>query len=88
MQEKKFNISPYHLASRIRQEQGPGNATETATGNGKGKYNKGYAGYYNYYNIGATGGSTSAIIKNALEKAKKRKMDRPRKRQLLVVQSL
>ena len=76
---KKFNISPYHLASRIRQEQGPGNATETATGNGKGKYNKGYAGYYNYYNIGATGGTTATIIKNALEKAKKENWTDPEK---------
>lgn len=76
---KKFNISPYHLASRIRQEQGPGNATETATGNGKGKYNKGYAGYYNYYNIGATGRTTATIIKNALEKAKKENWTDPEK---------
>lgn len=76
---KKYNISPYHLASRIRQEQGTGNASETATGNGKGSYNKGYTGYYNYYNIGATGGSTSDIIKNALEKAKKEGWTDPEK---------
>lgn len=76
---KKYNVSPYHLASRIRQEQGTGNASETATGNGNGTYNKGYTGYYNYYNIGATGGNTAAIIKNALEKAKKEGWTDPEK---------
>lgn len=76
---EEFNVSPYHLASRIRQEQGAGNATETATGDGKGTYNKGYAGYYNYYNIGATGSSTANIIKNALEKAKKEGWTDPEK---------
>lgn len=76
---KKYNVSPYHLASRIRQEQGPGNASETATGTGNGSYNKGYRGYYNYYNIGATGESTLAIITNALEKAKKEGWTDPEK---------
>ena len=76
---KKYNVSPYHLASRIRQEQGTGNASETATGDGNGTYNKGYTGYYNYYNIGATGGNTAAIIKNALEKAKKEGWTDPEK---------
>lgn len=76
---KQLDISPYHLASRIRQEQGTGNASETATGNGKGTYNKGYTGYYNYYNICATGGTKADIIKNALQKAKDEKWTDPEK---------
>ena len=68
-------ISPYHLASRIRQEQGPGeNASATATG----KYT-GYKGYYNFLNVNASGSGSSTIIKNALEYAKKQKWDNPEK---------
>ena len=68
-------ISPYHLASRIRQEQGPGkNASATATG----KYS-GYNGYYNFLNVNASGSGSSTIIKNALEYAKKQKWDNPEK---------
>lgn len=72
---KANNISPYHLASRIRQEQGPGNnASSTATG----KYS-GYVGYYNFFNIGATGSGNSTIIKNALAYAKKKGWTDPQK---------
>ena len=62
---KAAGISPYHLASRIRQEQGPGKASATATGT-----NSSYKGYYNYLNVGATGSGNSAIIANALKYAK------------------
>ena len=59
---KKAGISPYHLASRIRQEQGTGSqASPSATGN-----YSGYIGYYNFFNVGATGSGSSSIIKNAL----------------------
>ena len=72
---KEAGISPYHLASRIRQEQGPGkNASATATG----KYS-GYTGYYNFLNVNASGNGSSTIIKNALEYAKKQKWDNPEK---------
>ena len=63
---KANNISPYHIASRIRTEQGPGkNPSSTATG----KYS-GYVGYYNFYNINASGGTGKEIIQNALKYAK------------------
>ena len=62
---KAAGISPYHLASRIRQEQGPGKASATATGT-----NSSYKGYYNYLNVGATGSGNSVIIANALKYAK------------------
>lgn len=72
---KANNISPYHLASRIRQEQGPGNnASSTATG----KYT-GYIGYYNFFNIDATGSGSSAIIKKALSYAKEHGWTDPEK---------
>ena len=72
---KDNNISPYHLASRIRQEQGPGkNASSTATG----KYT-GYVGYYNFFNINASGSGSSTIIKNALTYAKNKGWTDPEK---------
>ena len=62
------NISPYHLASRIVQEQG---SNSTASSTGKGTY-RGYIGYYNFYNINATGSGNAAVISNALRYAKRK----------------
>ena len=70
---EKAGISPYHLASRIRHEQGTGDsASATATGT----YGD-YIGYYNFLNVNASGNGSSTIIKNALEYAKKQKWDTP-----------
>ena len=72
---KDAGISPYHLASRIRQEQGPGtNASATATG----KYTD-YNGYYNFLNVNASGSGSATIIKNALEYAKNQGWTDPEK---------
>lgn len=60
------NISPYHLAARIRQEQGVGNS---ASATASGTYS-GYTGYYNFCNIGATGSGQAQVIANALNRAK------------------
>ena len=70
---KKFNISPYHLAARIRQEQGNGGSglisgRYTYTNPDTGAVTE-YVGYYNYFNIAASGNSTAAIIRNGLERA-------------------
>lgn len=64
---KEARISPYHLASRIRQEQGAGVA---ASSTASGTYT-GYVGYYNFLNIGATGGGgdKQLTIVNGLKKA-------------------
>lgn len=72
---EEAGISPYHLASRIRQEQGTGSkASATATG----EYS-GYKGYYNFLNVNASGNGDSTIIKNALEYAKKQGWNDPEK---------
>ena len=63
---KEAGISPYHLASRIRQEQGSGSTPgSTATGT----YG-GYVGYYNFLNIKASGSTNSEVIVNGLKHAK------------------
>ncbi len=53
----KYGVSPYHLASRIKQETGCDIQNNTSI---KGTV-AGYVGLYNYYNIGATGGSDPAV---------------------------
>ena len=63
---KEAGISPYHLASRIRQEQGAGSTPgSTATGT----YG-GYVGYYNFLNIKASGATDAEVIANGLQHAK------------------
>ncbi len=58
-------VSPYHLASRIRQEVG-----STRSGLVQGTYPSypQFNGFYNYYNIGASG-SQDLIIYNGLSRA-------------------
>lgn len=71
---KAHNVSPYHLAARVRQEQGGGGSslisgsytyTDPET-----KKKTVYTGYYNYFNIAASGDTETEIIKNGLERAK------------------
>ncbi len=51
---KKYNISPIHLASRVKQEGGTNENYEAVSGKSTAKYNnESLSGYYNYYNIGA-----------------------------------
>lgn len=59
-------VSPYHLASRIKQEVGPFLSHNSISGTVSG-----YEGLYNFYNIGATS-STEPLgaIKNGLRYAK------------------
>lgn len=71
---KEAGISPYHLASRVKQEQGSGN-NGLVNGNytytdGNGNTCTDLVGYYNYFNIGATGSGDATIIKNGLTYAK------------------
>lgn len=69
---KDADVSPYHLAARMKQEQG---AKQQASSTGCGTYTN-YVGYYNFFNINATG---SNIIGNALTYAKKQGWDNPEK---------
>ena len=59
-------VSPYHLASRIKQEVGPFLSHSSISGTVPG-----YEGYYNFYNIGATSSTEPmGAIKNGLQYAK------------------
>ena len=63
---KKANVDPYYIAVRIRQEQGTDGSSLSS---GKG-YNEQYVGYYNFFNISASGNSSEEIILNGLKYAK------------------
>lgn len=59
-------VSPYHLASRIKQEVGPFLSHSSISGTVAG-----YEGLYNFYNIGATSSTEPmGAIKNGLQYAK------------------
>lgn len=69
------NINPFYIIGKILQEQGSG-ASALCSGNG---YNGQYKGYYNLFNIGASGNGTSEIILNGLEYAYNKGWDTPEK---------
>lgn len=62
---KQYNVSPYYIVARILQEQGKGGS---ALSSGQG-YNGQYIGYYNVFNIGASGNGKDNVILNGLKKA-------------------
>ena len=67
------DVSTFHLASRLIGEQGTtGSATAQMTDSDGKKY-------YNYFNIGATGSGSAAIIANALKTAKNNGWNTPQK---------
>jgi len=61
-------VSPYILASKIRQEIGT-SVSNMVSGVYTGANNE-YKGYYNFFNIGASGGDASAVLLNGLKRAK------------------
>lgn len=69
------NINPFYIIGKILQEQGSG-ASALCSGNG---YNGKYKGYYNLFNIGASGNGTSEIILNGLEYAYEKGWNTPEK---------
>lgn len=62
---KEINISPFHLASRVYQEQGREGTSPLISGT-----YPGYEGYYNYFNIGASGSTDKQVIESGLKYAK------------------
>lgn len=55
---KESGVSPYHLASRVKQEVVTSATTTSLAVTGK---NETYPGIYNFYNIGATSGKNPAV---------------------------
>lgn len=63
---KAHNVSPYYIVALAIQEQGKSGSTTIS-----GTYS-GYEGYYNIFNINASGNNKEIIIKNALSYAKQK----------------
>lgn len=71
--EKGREVSPFHLAARVYQEQGNGTSPLIS-----GTY-PGYEGYYNYFNIGASGSTNELVYGNGLTYAKNHGWDNAEK---------
>ena len=70
-----YNINPFYIIGKILQEQGSG-ANALCSGNG---YKGQYVGYYNLFNVGASGNGTEQVILNGLAYAKNKGWDTPQK---------
>lgn len=62
---EQSGISPYMIASTIKQEQGSAGASDLISGT-----YPGYKDYYNFFNVGATGDTSAEVILNGLKYAK------------------
>lgn len=60
-----LGVSPIHLACRVYQEQGKDGTSPLISGT-----YPGYEGYYNYFNIGASGNTNEQVYTSGLQKAK------------------
>lgn len=67
--EEGRKVSPFHLAARVLQEQGNGSSPLIS-----GTY-PGYEGYYNYFNIRASGKTNEEIYENGLSYAASKDWD-------------
>ncbi len=63
---QSLGVSPFHLASRVYQEQGVNGTSPLISGT-----YPGYEGYYNYYNVSASGTSDEQVIVSGLKYAQK-----------------
>lgn len=65
----ELNVSPFHLASRVYQEQGKNGTSPLISGNYTGAGGI-YVGYYNHFNVKASGATDEEEILNGLAYAK------------------
>ena len=73
--DPEYNINPFYIIGKILQEQGSG-ASALCSGQG---YKGQYVGYYNLFNVGASGKGEEAVILNGLAYAKSQGWDTPKK---------
>ena len=65
-----LGVSPYHLASRVYEEQGVNGSSALISGT-----YSGYENLYNYFNVGASGSNDTDVIVNGLTRARKEGWD-------------
>lgn len=71
----ELNINPFYIIGKILQEQGSG-ASALCSGQG---YNGQYIGYYNLFNVKASGNGTEEVILNGLKYAQEQGWNTPKK---------
>lgn len=69
---RAHNVSPFHMAARIVQEQGKDGSSPMISGT-----YPGYEGYYNFFNIRANGSSREQILANGLAYAREQNWNSP-----------
>lgn len=72
---QELNINPFYIIGKILQEQGANGSILCA---GKGYKNQ-YVGYYNLFNVGASGNGDDEVILNGLKYAQNKGWDTPKK---------
>lgn len=72
---QELNINPFYIIGKILQEQGSG-ASALCSGQG---YGGKYVGYYNLFNVGASGNGTEQVILNGLKYAYGKGWNTPKK---------
>ena len=73
--DPNYNINPFYIIGKILQEQGS-NGSVMCSGNG---YQGQYVGYYNLFNVGASGNTNYDVIMNGLKRAYNKGWDTPQK---------
>lgn len=73
--DPKYDINPFFIIGKILQEQGSG-ASALCSGQG---YKDQYVGYYNLFNVGASGTGDDEVILNGLKYASEQGWDTPQK---------
>ncbi len=71
---QNLGVSPFHLASRVYQEQGVNGTSPLISGT-----YPGYEGYFNYYNVSASGTSDQQVIESGLRYAQSKGWNTRRK---------
>lgn len=78
---QELNINPFYIIGKILQEQGS-NGSVMCAGKGYDVDNDGkkeYVGYYNLFNVGASGKGEATVIKNGLKYAADKGWNTPKK---------
>ncbi|MDD2505061.1 MAG: dockerin type I domain-containing protein [Bacilli bacterium] len=68
------DVNPVHLSTRVYQEQGLKGSSSIISGNG---YNGKHIGYFNHFNVAASGNGAGTIISGALSSAENRGWNSP-----------
>ena len=76
---KDYDVNPYFIVAKIIQEQGEGTGVLATGKEYKGNDGVTYSGYYNFFNVKASGKDKAAILTNGYKYAKKQGWNTPLK---------